>query len=499
MKGYLLMALCAPGPLALADELTIVTSLFKSYPQQQSQWCWAATAQAVVNAIVPADEAFDQCDVVRAPSNFKPPAVYDPLHTGDPCYSDKVGDPGEALVNLLAQSSQDFSYVVKNPAAAISFEDLTSWFRKPDAVPIIFGWRYCPVENYTRGTCDSFREAKHFLLVTGVAYDELSGAQWVDIYDPLPEGDGNPGLDLNLSPDSKGTRFSLQSRRISYAAYNATDEQLVISTDMGVPVVHEDDYLTEKQSPVPLARSTAPPPLTSSTPGDGSRILLGSSLSLADVTGSSRNAARNYVDVLNKRDNSSGAAANALQLGEALPIVALSASRLRKSEGISKERLPLELLDSRSARVLYSATRGDVISDAFILTHARRQIDQDENWMQGGYANTTIVKRVFAQLAERRRTGPYYLVSVPELQIFLLATGSGASTKLILTSNPSTILASYLPDIPTARGGTRKAQAGDDYPAADMLDAVRRAASRQATRRDPSAFMPPFRTKATTR
>lgn len=423
---------------------------FKGYPQQLDHLCWAATAQSVINSeILDTAQTMlkSQCDVAMA--------------AGLDCNQNPYGNPEDPLIALLPPT-----YVVDKREGAMSFDDLSLLLNRDKALPIPFGIRYCDLETLTECYPSTVRlGGNHFLLVTG--YSEVNGEQLVAIYDPWPVNAGSPALDSNGPTDAKSQPYTKDSTWVSYGTFANNIVDFPLATYLGIPYEHLADYVVRP-------RGSAPPrPPTSLCVDGGCSALawrgvswsMGAMVRFSTAMSDSRSAALLHLEVMQRRP---GSRPN-LQIAEPLPIVALDTASLDGAE----QRLT-SLLKATTARVVYPVIAEGVVRDAFILNRAVRQ-GQTPTWLEGGFANAQIVTQLVnarsRQPTSSGQRSPFYLVSIPQLRVFLLAQGSGRNATLIALADRTDLMLS-------SREGDF-VRAGVSYPARVLMPVLRLAASRQ--------------------
>ena len=144
-----------------------------------------------------------------------------------------------------------------------------------------------------------------------------------------------------------------------------------------------------------------------------------------------------------------------------MPIIALGLKDLRETDRQSV----LGLLRRGTTTVLYPVMSGDQVHDSFLM------IKRGDEWVEGGYANTTVTRLLVEQrnrlgLTPAQRAGQY-LLSVPALGGFFLASGTGAAATLMAVNDDRWI-----------RIGERSLQANLPYRADELMPALANAASR---------------------
>jgi hypothetical protein len=294
--------------------------------------------------------------------------------------------------------------------------------------PIIFGWQYGPSSD----------SGVHFLVIVGYRISSTGEFQ-LDIFDPLPVNVGNP-------------------QTISYANYTVSTP-VNLHNDMGVPYELLETYyfahLASQAVPAaPTGLTVDGQPAMAGTPPVRAMIATPLMDPRAAVPGSAPAA----IEELARRTAAGG---QSLILEAPLAIVAAGLDDLRSTDPAAL----IALLQRGSSAVLYPVTWGGSVRDSFLIL---RVADQ---WIQGGYANTTVA-RLLVEERQRRASTPaqlaeHYLFSVPALGAFFLAHGSGAGAVVIPMTDDRSI-----------EVGGRGLQANTGYRADQVLPALSAAARR---------------------
>lgn len=148
-----------------------------------------------------------------------------------------------------------------------------------------------------------------------------------------------------------------------------------------------------------------------------------------------------------------------LSAGFPLPIVALGLEELRAAN----EHSVLALLRRDTGTVLYPIESGERVRDSFLM------IKRGDGWVAGGYANTTVTRRLVALRHQHAKSAAeraeHYLLSVPALGAFFLARGTGAHATLIPVTDDRSI-----------KVGERSLQASRPYRADRLMPTLANAA-----------------------
>lgn len=122
-----------------------------------------------------------------------------------------------------------------------------------------------------------------------------------------------------------------------------------------------------------------------------------------------------------------------LSAGFPLPIIALGLKELRSADPHSL----LGVLRRNTGTLLYPIETGERVRDSFLM------IKRGDEWVAGGYANTTVTRRLVWQRQQHAKTpaerAAHYLLSVPALGAFFLARGTGADARLIAVTDDRSI------------------------------------------------------------
>jgi hypothetical protein len=301
--------------------------------------------------------------------------------------------------------------------------------------PIIFGWQYGP-------TSDS---GVHFMVIVGYRITS-AGVFQLDIFDPLPVNVGNPPVNVS------------NPQTISYDNYTVTTP-INLHNDMGVPYKLLETYYFAH-----LASQAVPAAPTGLTV-DGQLAMAGTpparamiATPLMDPRAAVPGSAPAAMEELARRTAAGG---QSLILEVPLAIVAAGLDDLRSTDPAAL----IALLQRGTSAVLYPVSCGGSVRDSFLIL---RVADQ---WIQGGYANTTVA-RLLVEERQRRASTPaqlaeHYLFSVPALGAFFLAHGSGAGAIVIPMTDDRSI-----------EVGGRGLQANTPYRADQVLPALSAAAMR---------------------
>jgi Papain-like cysteine protease AvrRpt2 len=397
-------------------------------PQQASLLCWAATTQIVA-------------DVLNHPVGQATVAVYGWVPPG-------TSPQAQAFVDKLQKCNQNiaqfcntvyspvlhelgFSYL-KSSALAQPFLTENLITADIDAGrPIIFGWQF---DN-------SGRNGVHFMVIVGYYRTQTTRKLKLHIYDPLPVTVGN-------------------AQTISFDNYTVTTP-IDLHIDMGLPYAVAESYYNIRAIPATAPTVPMPPTgLTVSGPAGGTpapklarvlreRQFMDPRLAIE----ASRSAAQTEVTRRESEDRIK------LSLGFPLPIIALGLEDLRAPDAPSL----IALLGRDSGAVLYPVLSGERVRDSFLM------IKRGDEWVAGGYANTSVARRLVEQRRQRASTvaenAQHYLLSVPALGGFFLARGTGADATLIPVN-----------DDPSIKVGERPLHANTPYRADEVLPALAEAA-----------------------
>jgi hypothetical protein len=429
---------------------------YRRIPQIGDQLCWAATAQSILEH---AGIAVSQFKIVE--SLLKPQQSSQTINcqttTGElnpAC--DIPNSPEYPLTTFLPQSNNAAGYYSWYDDAANDFDALK---KRLDHGPLAFGLNYefCKPGTGKNMVPCILDYGSHFLLAVGYSDGGTADTQWVSIYDPWKTKVGYPE-----PADGSETYHDFGNQNhISFAAYlgNGSDAG-ALQSDMGVPYSHMQDYWLGEVPHVPTDKL-----LTEWRPPTKDPIEIGRAVpmdrSILESNPFALTAITRYTNLHVRADGGNG---SELRLGPPLPIMPIGIADLRNA-GRSPAR---ELLRPDTDRILYPVEQDGVVVDAFILTRV------GERWMEGGYANTGIVRDLVELRARMGRAcdaDTCYLVSIPGLRVFLLARRTGTSATLVSVSDSVHV------HIRAARSDVLKA--GVSYRASRLMKALQSAARAQ--------------------
>ena len=393
-------------------------------PQQASLLCWAAATQIVA-------------DVLNQPVEQPTVAVYAWVPPG-------TSQQAQAFVDKLKACNQNIAQFCNSVYAPVLGELGFSYLRSSalpqpflteslitadiDAGrPIIFGWQFDK----------NGRNGVHFMVIVGYYRTQTTRKLKLHIYDPLPVTVGN-------------------AQTISFDNYTVATP-IDLHNDMGQPYAVAESYYHIQA--IAAAAPTAPMPPTrlsvsgpsGATPAPGPARVLREKHFMDPrlAIEASRSAALTEVTRRESEDRIK------LSAGFPLPIIALGLDDLRAADPNSLTAL----LGGGTGTVLYPVLSGERVRDSFLM------IKRGDDWIPGGYANTTVARRLVEQrrqhasdLAERAQ---HYLLSAPALGAFFLARGTGADATLIPVN-----------DDPSIRVGDRPLYANRPYRADQLLPAL---------------------------
>ncbi len=398
------------------------------YAQQADLLCWAASTQIVVDVLHHPLEQFK----IAAYAWVAPTPVAAFNSRVATCH-DNIQACNCAFTPVLDKLG--FTYL---KSSALTPPVLTAELIVADIKagrPIIFGWQYTK----------DIRESAHFMVITGYSGDvHAPDDLQLRIFDPLPAGQGSAQY-ISLKNYSVKTPVELQN-------------------DMGRPhELWESYYLIQMPSdpaptppltsaglsvPGPPGGAPAPrpaPPLRES-PGMDPRLAIEASRSAA-VSEVARRVSAAHIK---------------LGAGFPFPIIALGLQELRAA---TEPQSVLALLRRNTGTLLYPIETEGRVRDSFLM------IKRGDEWIAGGYANTTVTRRLVWQRNQYAKTpaerAEHYLLSVPALGAFFLARGTGADARLIPIAHDRSI-----------RIGEDSVQPNRPYRADQLLPALATAARR---------------------
>ena len=431
---------------------------YRRIPQIAGQLCWAATAQSILEhaGVKVSQVEMAESLLQTAHDTNMNVCPYPPLPSPINCqtigpssapmfnqYCDCPGDPGIPLTTFVPKLKGAAGYYSWQLDAAKDFDELK---KRLDLGPLAYGLHYPSGGN-------------HFLLAVGYSDGGTADTQMVSIYDPWNGGD------YLAPPDPTETHHDDQTLK-PFAAYFG-------SSDMGLTTLHLSDYGLEEVSRVPpeefLTKSQPHVPteklLTEWRPPTNDPIQSGPAVpldrSILESNPFALTAVTHYASLHVRADGGNG---SELRLGPALPIVPVGITDLIRA-GRSPAR---ELLRPDTDRILYPVEQDGVVVDAFILTRV------GDRWVEGGYANTAIVRQLVELRARMGRAcdaDTCYLVSIPGLRVFLLARRTGTSATLVSAYDSVHVR------IGAAQSDVLKA--GVSYRASGLMNALQSAARAQ--------------------
>ncbi len=400
---------------------------YAPHPQQASLLCWAAATQIVV-------------DVLLRPAEQPTIAAYAWVPPGTSAQAQVFLDKVKACNQDIAQ----FCNRVHEPVLdALGFTSLRSSalpspYLTEDLItadidagrPIIFGWQFD----------QNGRNGVHFMVIVGYYRTHTTRKLKLHIYDPLP---------LTLG----------SAQTISFDNYTV-DTPVDLHNDMGEPYGLAESYYHIELLPAP-APAQPSPPTGLSVPGPsgaaprpppGAPLPATRPVTMRQAIDASRAGALAEVARRASEDRVRWS------VGLPLPIVALGLEQLRAAD----ERSVLGLLRDQTRTLLYPIEAAGRVRDSFLM------IRRGEDWVAGGYANTTVTRRLVALRHQHAaEAAEHYLLSVPALGAFFLARGTGAQARLVSLTDDRSI-----------KVGEQLLQANRAYRAEELMPRLAQAARR---------------------